>query len=165
MVENELEGLLLAHDNSLLLGGLVLEDAHISSSSLLPDVGANLITILILSKEQEESGAPANQSLPLECLLVVDHLLVLLSGASLHLLDHLIGELELGVLHSLAIGGIFNIFGHFEINGQGIIECEKRMAGGRFIRYSKIVWKSGIPPFGGRFTKRNFSLVIQLFRE
>lgn len=122
MVENELEGLLLAHDNSLLLGGLVLENTHISGSSLLPDVGADLITVLILSKEKEESGAPANQTLLLECLLVVDHLLVLLSGASLHLLNHLIGELELGVLHSLAIGGIFNIFGHFEINRQGIIE-------------------------------------------
>ena len=58
VVQNQLQGLLLTHHNALLLRLLVLQNTHLSSASLLPNILANLVTILIFLIEQEQLAAP-----------------------------------------------------------------------------------------------------------
>lgn len=64
VVQNQLQRLLLAHDDSLSLLSLVLQDTHLASASLLPNVLAHLITVFIFLEEKEQSGTPRTSNPP-----------------------------------------------------------------------------------------------------
>ena len=120
VVQNQLQGLLLTHDDSLRLLRLVLQDAHFSSTSLLPNVLAHLITVFVFLEEKEQSGTPTH-GLPKEghSILVEHDLLILLTGLRLHSGDRLLGELQLGILNVLAIRSVLNSLGHSRQSHKG----------------------------------------------
>ena len=113
VVQNQLQGLLLTHDDSLRLLRLVLQNANFSSASLLPNVLTHLITVFVFLEEKEQSGTPRN-GLPNEHhnILVEHDFLVLLASLRLYSGNRLLRELQLGILNVFAIGSVFNILGH-----------------------------------------------------
>ena len=68
VVQNQLQSLLLTHHNALLLRFLVLQNTHLSRSSLLPNILANLVAVLVLLIEQEQLAAPIGSFPPHEFL-------------------------------------------------------------------------------------------------